>query len=88
MARARRKERLPLYETKDFIELASRLATNVRALRAAKGWTQEQAAEKCELPFQTYQPLEYAATNFTAVTLSRLCAGFGVDASELLAKRT
>lgn len=83
----RRKDRLAAYEATAYREIAEQLAANVRALRAERGWTQEQAAEHCDLPFQSYQPIEYAKTNFTAVTLSRLCDGFGVDASELLARK-
>lgn len=87
MAKRRRKERQPLYESAKFLEITALLAANLRALRAQRDWTQEQAAEHCGLPFQTYQPIEYASTNWTAVTLSRLCEGFGVDAAELLAPR-
>jgi transcriptional regulator with XRE-family HTH domain len=82
--RRRNKNRLALYDAPAFVEIAERLAENLRVLRDDRGWTQEHSAELCELPFQTYQPLEYAKTNFTAITLSRLCAGFEVDVSELL----
>jgi transcriptional regulator with XRE-family HTH domain len=52
--------------------------------RKARGWTQEQAAERCGYGFRHYQKLEGAELNVTLATLERLAAAFAVDAAVLL----
>jgi transcriptional regulator with XRE-family HTH domain len=85
MAQRRRKAtRGSQYETPSFHEWVERTATNVRRLRAARGWSQEHAAEACELSPRHYQAVEAGALNLTVTTLARLTAGFGVDPIELL----
>ncbi len=67
----------------------ARIGANVRRLREAKGWTQEECADQCkEMSAPLLRRIELASTNVTALTLSRLAEGLGVDASELLAKGT
>lgn len=74
------------YERPEYRDILHRLAANLRRLREAKGWTQEEAAQAClELPVPVYASVERAETNVTAVTLARLAAGYGADVLELLA---
>ncbi len=82
--RRRKPARLAQYETPAYREWVERAAANVRRLRAARGWSQEQAAEACELSPRHYQAVEAGALNLTVTTLARLTAGFGVDPIELL----
>jgi len=83
--RRRKAERAELYENPVFIELKDRLAANVCRLRAAKGWTQEEAAHQCGTPLRLLQGVQAGTDNVTLVTLSRLVEGFEVDVQELLA---
>lgn len=69
-----------------FLELKDRLAFNVRRLREAQGWTQEEAAHQCGMPLRLLQGIEARTDNVTLVTLSRLVEGFEVDVQDLLAR--
>lgn len=66
--------------------ITGRVAANVRRLREARGWTQEECAAHCG-GMATYllQLVEAGASNITANTLARLCDGLAVDVLELLA---
>jgi transcriptional regulator with XRE-family HTH domain len=67
-------------------ELQSRLASNVRRLREQHGWKQEEAAWRCAMGVRMFQKVEAGkGVNATFATISRLCAAFDVDATELLA---
>lgn len=86
--RRQRVARARLYR---YLDLVRRLATNVRALREAAAWTQEQAAEYCDIGARMYQAIEAADSNCTLITVARLASGFRVDPSHLLSapeKRT
>lgn len=63
--------------------LRSRLAGSARRLRSARGWTQEDAAEKAHLAPRHYQKIEDGAVNVTLKTIEQLCHAFGVDVREL-----
>lgn len=71
--------------TRDYQELLDRVASNLRRLRTERGWTQEEAAHRCDemSPF-VYRQVEGALTNLTARTLARLARGLGVDVALLL----
>jgi transcriptional regulator with XRE-family HTH domain len=56
----------------------------LRDERRARGWTQEQAAERCGYFPRHYQKLEAAELNVTLATLERLAEAFDVDAGVLL----
>lgn len=84
--RRRNAEREALYESPAYQELLTRIGANVRRLREAKGWTQEECADRCaEMAPPLLRRIELASTNVTALTLARLADGLGVDAAELLA---
>lgn len=66
--------------------MIDRVAANTHILRDAAGWTQEEAAHRCdEMPIRVYQMVERGQANVTARTLARLCHGFSVDPVALLA---
>lgn len=52
------------------------LGVRVRALREERGWTLEQAAERCDLDLKHLQKIEAGLLNVTLVTLVRLAVGF------------
>jgi transcriptional regulator with XRE-family HTH domain len=67
--------------------LRSRLAGSTRRLRAAQGWTQEEAAEKAKLNPRHYQKIERGEVNVTLGTIAQLCRAFGVDVPDLFEQR-
>ena len=54
---------------------ARALGLQVRALRQAKGWTLEEAAEKGDLDLKHWQKIEAGTINVTLVTLVRIAEG-------------
>lgn len=79
-----RSRRTPQYSGKTYQNLLARLAANVRRLRSAHGWTQEEAAYRCGMTTAFFQSVEGEATNPTGTTLARLADGLATDVSELL----
>jgi transcriptional regulator with XRE-family HTH domain len=61
-----------------------KLASNVRALRADRGLTLEQAAERAEMAWRHWQKVEAGEVNATLRTLARLAEALGTTAAELL----
>lgn len=57
---------------------------NVRALRLAKGWTQEQFAERSGFSQQYISGLESGRRNPTVVSLFELAQALGVKPADLL----
>src|SRR3712207_5061934 len=55
------------------------VATRLRALRLARGWTIEHAAERLGISPGYLQRLETAGVNVTLDTLVRLAAGYGLE---------
>src|SRR5262245_20195784 len=53
--------------------LRRRLARSTRTLRAARGWTQEEAAEAAGLYSRHYRKVEAGQVNVTIDTIERLC---------------
>lgn len=72
------------YNSATYTDLKLRIGVAVRALRANHGWTQEEAAARCEMAPQLLQRIEAGKTNLTLTTIARLCEGLGVDAKVLL----
>jgi len=60
-----------------------RSAWQVRALRQAKGWTLEEAAEKGDLDLKHWQKIEAGHINVTLVTLVRIAEGLGETVGSL-----
>lgn len=79
----RKSERAALYETPTYLSLLGRMGANVRRLRHARGWTQEECAHRCrDLGPALLRTIESGRSNLTAATLARLCDGLEVDAAE------
>ena len=67
--------------------VVERVAANVRQLRQARGWTQDELAERCGgLDLTVLRAIENGRANLTAITVARLCEGLGVDVSEVFAE--
>ncbi|OJT19342.1 hypothetical protein BO221_37125 [Archangium sp. Cb G35] len=63
------------------------MAAAVRRLREEKGWTQEEAAHRCQMTTRLLQRVEGEDVNLTLTTLARLCEGLGVDVAQLFQSR-
>jgi transcriptional regulator with XRE-family HTH domain len=64
---------------------STRFKKKLRALRKARGWTQERAAEKCGVGYKLFQLYELGIKrNPGLLTLEKIAHGFGLDVSELL----
>jgi len=59
------------------------LAEVTRALRLARGWTLEEAAERADVDVRHVQLLERGTANPTTATLLRVARGFGVPVEAL-----
>jgi len=69
----------------DTEDLASRLATNVKQLREARGLTQDQMAKSSGLPRATWANIESGAANPTLAVLHKAALALSVSFEELLA---
>jgi XRE family transcriptional regulator, regulator of sulfur utilization len=67
-------------------DLGSRLARNVRELRLARGFTQEQMAKLAGLPRATWSNLESGSGNPTLTVLHAVCSAFQVSLEEIVAE--
>jgi len=57
----------------------------LRELRKARGWTQEEAAEKCGVGYKLYQLYELGIKNNPGlITLEKIARGYGMELHELL----
>ncbi len=84
--RRRTTKREAQYTRPLYVDLLQRTAANVRLLRAERGWSQEEAAFRCdEMSTYVFQCIEAGTSNFTATTLARLAHGFAIDPQVLLA---
>jgi transcriptional regulator with XRE-family HTH domain len=66
-----------------FATEAKQLGLRVRALRQARKWTLEQAAEASNLDLKHLQKIESGQLNVTLVTLLRISQGFGEPIASL-----
>ena len=65
--------------------VSTRFKKKLQALRKARGWTQEAAAEKCGVGYKLFQLYELGVKkNPGLLTLEKIARGFGLDISELL----
>ena len=67
------------------MELAERIARNLRHLRNVRGLTQATAAAAAELPRATWAHMESGAANPTLQVIHRAAAALGVSIEELIA---
>ena len=67
-------------------DLAGRLARNVKELRQARGFTQEQMAKLAGVPRATWSNLESGAGNPTLTVLHAVCSAFQVTLEEIVAE--
>ena len=65
--------------------VAGHLAANVKQLRSARGFTQQQMARICGLPRATWANLETGSANPTLAVLHRVAGALQVTLEELLA---
>ena len=63
--------------------LLRRVATNLKAIRAEKGLTQEQLANAAGIAPRHLQKLEAGSANFTARTIARVSSALSIDAEIL-----
>ena len=55
----------------------------LKELRQEKGWSQEKAAEKCDLSAKVYQFYETGHKDNPGLkTIEKICAGFGISVAE------
>ncbi len=62
------------------------VAANVKRLRLARKWSQEDCAEKCDLHRTYIGAVERGERNITLATLDTIAAAFGVSPLDLLTK--
>lgn len=84
--RSTKKKRVVRYRSPGYGETLLRVAANVRHLREARAWTQEEVCSRAEsMSERLYRLVEAGKTNVTAATLTRLAEAFDVDVAVLLA---
>ncbi|SFP85899.1 helix-turn-helix domain-containing protein [Sphingomonas rubra] len=66
------------------VDLRERLGRNVRALREAQGWSQEEYADRSGLHRTYVSAIERGRRNPTIDVVERLAAPFGVEPGSLL----
>lgn len=67
-------------------EVLDVLLLKLKSLRAERGWTQEQFAEKAAMSYKYYQAVEAGRKrDLRLSTLERLARGHGVEVWQLLA---
>lgn len=62
------------------------LAANLRVLRTARGWSQEEFADRCELHRTYIGAIERGERNVTLTTLNRIARAFGISSAELISE--
>lgn len=84
--RSPRKKRVTRYRSPGYDQALARVAANVRHLREARGWSQEEVCSRAgAMSERLYRLVESGGTNVTAATLTRLAEAFAVDVAALLA---
>lgn len=67
------------------MDVRQRLASNLRRLRAERGWSQEDYADRAGIHRTYVSDIERGARNPTITVVEKLAAPFRVTASDLLA---
>ncbi len=68
-------------------QILYRLADNVKRMRAARGYTQDELARICGFEKSYVSRVEQAIVNITLANLQALAVGLGCTESELLMRR-
>lgn len=71
-------------ENASFLKINAALARKIRALRSAKGWTIEHAAERVQVEPSHLKRLEAGTANPTLALLVSLSRAFGMRLGELI----
>lgn len=66
------------------VDVRQRLAANLRRLRAEKGWSQEEYADRADIHRTYVSDIERARRNPTITVVEKLAAPLGVSAAALL----
>lgn len=66
------------------MEIQKRLAVRVKALRLAKGWSQEELAHQASIHRTFVSQIERAVKISTIVSVEKVARAFGVTVGELL----
>ncbi|AVS80329.1 XRE family transcriptional regulator [Paracidovorax avenae] len=61
-----------------------RISSQVRAIRIANGWSQEELADRCGLHRTYIGAIERGERNITVLTLYKLAGALGCDVADLL----
>src|SRR5438034_5302546 len=65
-------------------EMDGRLAERLRSLRAERGWSLDELAQRSNVSRATLSRLENAEVSPTASVLGKLCAAYGLTMSRLM----
>jgi transcriptional regulator with XRE-family HTH domain len=76
--------KVPTPKRKPSLEIRCRLASNVKRFRKARGYTQQQLAELCQLDQNYISIVEQAIVNITLANLEALATGLACTETELL----
>jgi len=63
--------------------LRRQLGQRIRQLRKARGWTQQELAERAELDYKYLGAVERGERNITIDNIEKIAAGFGLEAHQL-----
>lgn len=66
--------------------LREQLAINLKRLRRERGWTQETAAERCDISPRYWGKLEQAKATASLDTLDKIAEGLQLEPAVLLGK--
>jgi transcriptional regulator with XRE-family HTH domain len=69
--------------SESFLAEAREFGRRVRALRKARGWTLDKAAEHTGVDLKHIQMIEAGKLNVTLITMVRLSQGYGVRVGDL-----
>lgn len=64
--------------------LRKRVSNNIKQLRAKRGFTQEEAAERSNVHYKYYQRVEAGDVNLTLDSIEKIAKAFGVMPKKLL----